>query len=515
MKRTLFFVVIVMAAVAAWADAPEIIYNQPTGTLRIYNRHGMALNEDMVPTAQTGTMAVVVADDGNVYMQDVVSSYTMAGTWVKGSLSQDGKAITVSLGQYLDYTRSFDMAYQLQMLNYDTDRQDYVLDETATEAVYTIGDDGTITLTGTSQQHILGIVFRTFGNPQGASIGQDFMYLDNTWAGAGDYDSSYTLFEEQAQQAPNGLETAAYYATSAEFDGAQYTPYNCQVLVGWDSDDLWVQGLSWLLPSAWAKGTRQGDKVVFDSGQFLGTVEGIPLYLLGASLDADGNFAVKSIEMTIEDDVLTTYDYFFVSTSATALEYVNFYMGMTLSEHPDALVGEPVGLETVDYVLNFRDADGRAYSQNIKAVVDDGEIWLKGLWQDLPDAWVKGMVTDGQVVFQLPQYLGTYTDEGSDYPIYVTAFNEQTGALYRQLTFDYDAIAGSMTNASSAISVGINKTGYLSVQDYYQPTLTASQSQGIHLLSLPVGQPLYDLNGRRQNGSRHGIYIKGGKKFVR
>lgn len=515
MKKLLLCIAACLASAMSQA-APEIIYNQPEGLLRIYNRQGKTVAEaeetyQVITGEQSGTMSIVYAADNVVYLQDPVSGYTMAGSWVKGTLSDDGKKITVPLGQYVDYTRSFDMAYQLQMLNYNATEDTYEVDETTTEVTYSISDDGVITLNGTSQQHVLGLIFRTFGNPQGASIGQDFMYLNYLWIGLGDYESTFTLMDLQVQQPPSGMSTYIVYATSAEYDGSAYSPYDTIVRMGRDGNDIWVQGISRLLPSAWIKGTVIDDKAVFPTGQFMGTLEGIPLFLHGASLNEANSFDIKDIEMIMEGNDLYTYDFIFVTTSAVSLQYVNFYMGMTLAKDLETTAEPPTGLQADSYLLTHDDGTERVF-----VALDGNNIYLQGIWGELPDSWIHGTIEGGKVTFAMPQFLGLHDEEDEEYRIYATAFDAQTGVLQRQLTFDYDKASRKMSNPSSPISIGINKTGYLSVLEYYNPQLKPEHADAVSgiLKDDKISSPRYDLSGRRVAKTQKGLQIVGRKKVV-
>ena len=60
----------------------NVIYDQPDGELRIYNRQGYVIHEDeytgdVSVQQQSGTISIVFASDGqHVYLQAPVSPYT-------------------------------------------------------------------------------------------------------------------------------------------------------------------------------------------------------------------------------------------------------------------------------------------------------------------------------------------------------------------------------------------------------------------------------------------------------
>lgn len=114
-----------LAVFSTQKKAPEgftVIEEQPEGELRIYSRSGSIVKEiindddvyEIVTGTQDGTVNIVFAKDGSVYFQRPVSESYYEG-WVKGTLSRDGRTITVPTGQYTAYTRSFDMAVQVWM----------------------------------------------------------------------------------------------------------------------------------------------------------------------------------------------------------------------------------------------------------------------------------------------------------------------------------------------------------------------------------------------------------------
>ncbi len=71
--------------------------------------------------------------------------------------------------------------------------------------------------------------------------------------------------------------------TTASNDGVEWEPYSAMVNVGFDCDDMWVQGLCKYLPEAWIKGTVDNDQVTFANPQLLGSYETL-LYFKSAEV---------------------------------------------------------------------------------------------------------------------------------------------------------------------------------------------------------------------------------------
>ena len=499
---------------------PPVIEHQPDGELLLYMRSGRVVNEieksDSVPEGenpyeilfeeQNGALSLVFAPENKVYIQHPVSMSYYDG-WVEGTLSEDGKTITVPMGQYIAYARSLEMAVQVAMFVYNDSIGSYVYDPTIEELTYTIHDDGTITQNGTDQNHILGTMNRAFGDV--------FQYLDYEWLQSGDYETVYTPANEQPLTPPANLETEYLFLTTAVNDGMDWDPYTAIVELGFDGNDVWLKGISEFLPEAWIKGVRNGNKITFRNPQLLGSYEQL-IYFKCAELNlVTGSATQKDMVLTVnEDGTYTTFDYIFISASKDYLEYLNFYQGLTLSPNPEVTVTPPPGFEPMDYIFSYKTGtyDSNVPGEtNVKVIIRRNEVYIQGLWEYLPNAWVMGKLVNGRLVMNLAQFMGLYKEEYSaTYPIYLTAFDPTTGLLQPQVTFTYDSDEGSFTNASAPLCIGINKTGYLSLQDFYECVLIPNNS-GIDPIVADDAYitDYFDLQGRRLNETptTGGIYI--------
>ena len=466
---------------------PPVIENQPEGELRMYYRTGGMVREvekeqtveegenpyEIVIQEQDGSVNIVFAEDGKVYIQRPVS-WSYYDGWVEGTLSADGKTITVPMGQYVAYTKSLEMAVQVGLFVYDESKDTYVYDASIDQLTYTIHDDGSISQDDTDQYIILGTMNRAFG--------QNFQYLDYEWLQAGDFASVYLPVNEVPQTPPEGMAVEEYYLTTAVNDGMEWEPYTAIVNVGFDGDDMWVQGISKYLPSAWIKGTREGNTVTFANPQLLGSFETL-IYFKAADFNpVNGNTTQKDMVLTIDDEnTFYTYDYVFITADKNNLSYINYYQGLTISRNPDALIEAPEGARAYDYTFkyNTRDENGNTVAREtaVTASFSGDCVYIKGMWEYLPDSWVMGHFVDGKLVFDLPQYIGVYDQEYEiSYPIYLNGFDDQTGLLKRQVLLDYDPMTKMFSNQSTPMGFGINKTGYLNVLDINEAMLKPVQS---------------------------------------
>jgi hypothetical protein len=310
------------------------------------------------------------------------------------------------------------------------------------------------------------------------AFGQQFQYLDYEWLQDGDYESVYLPMSELPLTPPEGLSTEPYYLTTAINDGIEWEPYSTTVQVGFDGDDMWLQGICKYLPEAWIKGTREGNTVTFANTQLLGSYE-VLLYFKAADYNPiNGNTTQQDMVLTIDDDGSTfyTYDYAFITTDKNELSFLNYYQGLTLAKQADSTATVPEGLKTHAYTFTFRTLDEYGSLVNQQQTVAIGfagdRVFIQGLCSFLPESWVEGRLVNGQLTLELPQYLGTYSEEYQlTYPIYLNGFSQETGLLNRRVTLDYDAQTSVFSNPSTPFGFGINKTGYLNVQDCYEARL--------------------------------------------
>ena len=456
-------------------DGVQIITEQPEGELRIYSRSGFAVTDNgegsIITDRQTGLLSVVFADNGVVYLEDPVSGYAW-NCWVEGSLSADGTTITLPVGQYIDYLRTFDIGTILAVLDYDDNLHTYVMDASTTAVTYTIEGE-TIRLNGTNEDRILGTVYRPFSS---------FPELDGQWQGVGDFESTYEPFAEALITPPGDAYFESSTFNTSIFDGVEWTAFSTPVTLATAGSDVYLQGVTTYCSKGWIKGTRDGDRVTFPTGQFIGTSNGAPFYVLGGRLQ-NGNIVNSDITFTIDaSGTYTSTDYIFITTEKTEFVYVVYYLGTTITNVEDQLVVAPDQLDIETYTLDYGYLEQNAMNllqdtKFVKVGFSGDEVYVKGLWEEVPDAWVKGTIAGKKVSFSTPQYLGKVDNGyGLTYPFYLISFDTESGILTDGVQLDYDAATGTMatdplriTSQQRALGISINKTSFLAVSEFYNP----------------------------------------------
>lgn len=317
----------------------DIISDQPEGELKIYQRSGGAIYNMwgyIFSTYQDGgAMQMVFADDGKtVYLKDPISQ-AAANTWVRAELSDDGKTLTMPLNQFITYFDEVDYGLMTAWVDVTVDEDGYIV---ATpnldihEVTFTIGDDGTISLNGSSGD------VDAF---EGSGIG--LIYDDDqSWAGYVDWESVYTPFEATPVELPDGIVMENSSMTYVDSNG---NAGGKMVKVGMTGNDVYVQGFSSLVPDGIMKGTltEDGDMVTFPSDQYLGVGNSLFLNMMG--LDAD---------YTILDNLVFSFD----EDNMKANDILAVVAGMNIQEEYDQPfitpyvdhAATPANPEVIDFV---------------------------------------------------------------------------------------------------------------------------------------------------------------------
>lgn len=276
MRKTLLSLFASLFVAIVYA-APTVITEQPEGELKTYMRSGGTAYRNWLgywteSQDPTKTYLVFAADGKTVYWQNPISKYTKSTAWIKGEINDNGTQIVFPAGQYLTYDEQKQYGYQLYHINnivLDADGyywESFNVDRTTPITLAVDGDK--LTLEGTSDKDII------------AMVSDDD---EPDWNYYGDAETVLVAFEaEDAVTAPEGLQTSTYilsYGTSGQS--------TANVEVGFDGNDMYVQGIYNYLPKAWLKGTVEGNTVTLNSGQYLGDDDGNMMYWVAATIEQE------------------------------------------------------------------------------------------------------------------------------------------------------------------------------------------------------------------------------------
>lgn len=387
----------------AAADYP-IITEAPAGETKVYKRSGsdtyVSGNQAYLGD-QSGTMEIVFTSNNEVYMKDPICGYK-TGAYVKGTLS--GNTITVPLGQNIYYSSDYDAGVATCMA--DLSASPVAIDKATAEITYTI-DGETITQNGTSQANALTCYWTD----------------DDGWTGYSEWETVLTEYVPiPVVTPPAGLTTEAWTIARYFYDGQSETGEEKALQVGFDGNDVYVNGFSYLMEEdAWIKGTLSADgtSITFESGQYYGASGSNDIFFAGYDLST-GGFAPVTVAYDAEAGTMTwPEDVLILENGAeddlALYGYFTWIPAMVKGTAPDPLPAPDIITSEWLFKSKSEGTDSETgetvytdYNLHVQVGVGANEVFVKGISEDLPDAWIKGTLdpATNKVTFPTGQYLG-------------------------------------------------------------------------------------------------------------
>ena len=452
----------------------KVITSRPEGEAKYYDCTGFEVamsNEGPGITNQSSLTCIVFGEDGDVWIKDPISN-DQRDSWVKGRMDSDDRTIHVATGQFTDYMPSMTFGRQLWVLDFNEATGMYSVNPSINEITYTLSD-GRISLEDTSRERIIGSIFRAKGE-----IEEEYHY-EGTWTGYGDYETVYIPYSAQPCNIPADATCEPITFRAPVYYGGQWTMKVLEAkLYRTENKDVYLSGFSssgmYFTEPLWTvKGSEEGNKIAFPSGQFLGAYYGNPYYFTGSDiLDSDERCDVMFI--LNGDGVYESNNIISFSMDEKG-EYPYFYYdGATLTNNPlPELVTPPASARQHLFKMNYK-----GYIQSIDFYYDssanvtiastDKNVYIKGIYFGVPDSWVVGDIIDGKVVFYSTQYLGFMSEICPE--MWFMAFGDEFDKPIDRIEFDYDPATGAMTNASANISVSICERRNLGMQWFFKPS---------------------------------------------
>lgn len=368
---------------------------------------------------QGGSMTIVFGADRQVYLQDPVYGYTH-GTYVKGTLSEDGKTITVVLPQVLYEYDNSGIDVILAVGKFDEDQKIFKRDETITKVIYDIienEESQTLSLRLTDKMTPLG----------------NFWSDNDEFAGRGEWSTVLTKYIEKTETTEVSQEEKEQLVTEDHpLGGAFWQEGTCKFLDDakiWvatkeGSDTILVQGLVPMLPEVWAKGLKKDGVVTFPV-QLLTVIDNQKYFLAGLSGDGLNlsPFALVYDEVhksyTAESKLIVNNSDINYNGSTILGEYTGIYVGErpALVQLPEGY--DPANIMEMPYEATYNNGQGKRETVGVVNVLFHGEdIYIQGLIKNTPEGWLKGQFNQTQedVFFPLGQYMG-YDAFGNVYAV--------------------------------------------------------------------------------------------------
>ena len=244
MKKPLLFLLVLAVSLCAAANshtlgkpskAPakvDIITEQPEGEAVTYARSGEYLTVSLygyITDQQVGQLKIVYDADGTtVYIQDPLCYGEGQGVWVQGQLSEDGKTISVPLGQYVAYNEEY--GYGLILSWGATEAIDlgddfywvmFTPDDNVEAVTYAVdAEQGTITMVGSE-----GDAFAEEPNNWNA-LGLAGVWSDDLSVATIEWKTVWTPLGDAAPAVPANPEALEFFDCGSAVDGFTRFDFN-------------------------------------------------------------------------------------------------------------------------------------------------------------------------------------------------------------------------------------------------------------------------------------------------
>ena len=249
------------------ADASTIITETPEGTLYdqvmlSYGAYGRNWLYGIMDVSTDGGMGKIVdGADGNVYIYNL-PTYLNAGSWVKAERAE-GDTIVIHR-QLIDQREGSDAVYD----SYITKMVWEWTDEAAGEGRFVEAQGDTDMKLLYKDGVLNSIEANTDPFVEGSYALGAVYTTDNetfTWEGATNWNLHYEPLTDELVQLPDGAELETITVSYSDINGNNSAE---QVKIAFVGNDVYLNVFQ---QGVYAKGTIEGDKLIFKSGQYLGS----------------------------------------------------------------------------------------------------------------------------------------------------------------------------------------------------------------------------------------------------
>lgn len=335
---------------------------------------------------------------------------------------------------------------------------------------------------------------------------------------------SAQAFTPEPVTPPAGLKTTKMMANVTS-ESWNYTVEN-EVLVGYEGNDVYIQGLVADFADAWLHGTLSGSTITFPQGQFLDFFgeEGYSYEMYACGFTGGGS---QLCDFILERDETTGV---LAAPRGMGLgefmEYGGSYYNLdkltNITISPISTeIGEatyiPVEAERYTYYLSAEDLrngqteyEATLAFEGAPAPGSEQAVYLGDFCMEafISNAAIKGYWSDEEtLVFPSEQFMEHFEEEGSDpsdFYFYGAAIDPETGKVTTgDFILDYDAHTGCFHSRFTGILISVGKitTSEITFAEFLQDVVLMPAEDdvvGIASTTLPsANDAVYTLDGRR------------------
>lgn len=319
--------------------------------------------------------------------------------------------------------------------------------------------------------------------------------------------SWYVLPQLIETSLPSGLTVTSNDFTGKILDTDTYEFVDAakKVNIALDGNDIYIQGLADAegLAEAWIKGTKNADgKYVFKAGQYLGA-DSYDAYIFIGYDEANQTIADAVLSVDAESGVYKFDTQFIVNASyIDRLYFSTRYASestIAIQGVVETVVTPPAEMLEENYLFTGT-SSGNAVSHAVKVGFVGNDVYVQGLSETLPEAWVMGTKDESNnITFAAGQWMGTYTYMGTDYKLY---FMGVKGKNVLDYVCTYDAETGTITGPDG-VNLGINmykaKIDQSLFESYKAVTLTKVTEKAVKPANPTMGHMAFNKFGAVAN----------------
>lgn len=220
---------------------------------------------------------------------------------------------------------------------------------------------------------------------------------------------------------------------------------------------------------SWVKGTKEGNTITVAGAQPLGYASNYDATLSlnwGTKTDSGYTRGTGDITFTIDGNTITLQGSSADNIIGVFWDDDNSWQGYgdygtvwTLDEGyvpPSTdLVELPAGATVETWYREQTDQNGATVTgTDVKVAFVDNDVYISGIFSDLPDSWIKGTISGTTVTFESEQFLGNYGTT----PIW--AYGTDGESLVDAFTMTYDATAKTLTSTNQLLGNAANDRIY-------------------------------------------------------
>lgn len=490
----------------------EINYNkEAAGTFKFYN--SLSMYKDEFPAT------VIYGEGGKVYFKNIVSVFPDE-YYVEGTIK--GNTITVPMNQTIEYIEEEGYGINLGVLKTVPRMEngqeviDFEYAEEIKSVSLTVAADGSMDLV---------LPGKPFDGENPTEYVMGFYYTDDySFTGYSDFSQKYTKLDLQLIKIPDGAEIQDF----AYVDTYNYASI---VEVAFVGDDLYIRGLSSMLPEATLKAKISGNKAIIAQDEYLGIYFDqyyIFTKVLYANPDYDENdpdgipfiFAPSDVgfELTIDPDRRRIYadkEGVYLSFHCDGDDFLNslgFYDVFTL-KYQETLAGTPSNPVALEYTTEWEPYQGyNDFFFTLSNFSTDGNVL------DVDVLYYKVFVDGTPVVFKERKQentLGEYVTVYPNVPIAVELLPYEFNNNEDIFKFGENAF-GIGIYSKDVKTVGVQSVYHYNDEFTYSDIVTLDVETGEISVSAVeevysdevTASEYYTLDGRKVVNPDHGIYIR-------